>query len=135
RTLVNRVFVFIFGMSVDAVQRQNDFVPIDAARGGGGVEHRDVSERPYHHQILNVPFAQETLQLTAEELIKSVGIDNWLGFPALEWRGYFLHGRASGMGWNCVNDRHAARTCSLQKVSQRFHKLRADFLRVVTARA
>jgi hypothetical protein len=82
-----------------------------------------------------VPFAQETLQLTAEELIERIGIDYGLGFPVLEWRGYFLHGRASGMGRNGVNDRHASRTCSFQKVSQRFHKLRADFLRIMTARA
>src|SRR5437773_11011406 len=135
RKLMNRVFVFVFGMSVDSIQRNNHLISIDAARGRASIENRDVGERAYHHEILNVPFAQKILQLTAEKLIKSIGIDNRLVIPALERRRHLLHRSASGVSGNRVNDRHPARPRGFEKASERFHQLRADFLGIVTARA
>src|SRR5262249_44712338 len=98
-----------------------------------GVEHGDIRRRADNNQRAAMPFVQFRLKRATHKFVEGVRVEDWLGFSSLERRGDFPQRCPLSRGGDSVKNRHRSLPGALEELSEGYHQLRTDFLRIFAA--
>jgi len=131
--LVDGIFVFVARGGVDAVHGNHDAVTIHARRRCGGVKHCRIGRRAGYDQGFGAFVLEKSLELTAEELIECVGINDAFALFTPQRRSELADRFSFGRGRHGIDDRYGGGPRLVQEIPQWRGDFGADLLGIVAA--